>query len=125
MCIYLFSVCIVFLNNKLFALCRSKNDIKKRKWSNLDEFRDDDHDGNVTVTSGSYSWDEEEKAYGDIQISSMGQGNEFQRRYLSLLHLILGGFSEGCFRYLVVMLWRLLDKKKIDHFYLSKIFFDY
>lgn len=63
-------------------ILRSKNDIKKRKWSNLDEFRDDDHDGNVTVTSGSYSWDEEEKAYGDIQISSMGQGNELQRRVL-------------------------------------------
>jgi len=64
----------------------------------LDEFRDDDHDGNVTVTSKSCSWDEGEKAYGDIQISSMGQGNDLQRRYLSLLHLILGCFSEGCFR---------------------------
>ncbi|XP_058737644.1 uncharacterized protein LOC131609849 isoform X2 [Vicia villosa] len=61
---------------------RSKNDIEKRKLSNLNEFRDDDHDENITVASDSYSWGAEEKAYGDSQISSKGQGDELQRRVL-------------------------------------------
>lgn len=61
-------------------MCRSKNVIEKRKLSNLNEFRDDDHDGNITVTSDSYSWGAEEKAYGDSQISSKGQGDELQKR---------------------------------------------
>ncbi|KAI5427979.1 uncharacterized protein LOC127126740 isoform X2 [Lathyrus oleraceus] len=61
---------------------RSKNVIEKRKLSNLNEFRDDDHDGNITVTSDSYSWGAEEKAYGDSQISSKGQGDELQKRVL-------------------------------------------
>ncbi|XP_045794445.1 uncharacterized protein LOC123889242 isoform X3 [Trifolium pratense] len=61
-------------------ILRSKNDIEKNRLSNLDEFRYDDHDGNLTVASGSYSWGAEEKAYDDNQISSMGQGDELRRR---------------------------------------------
>ncbi|KAJ1388804.1 Nuclear factor connected with kappa-B-binding protein [Sesbania bispinosa] len=63
-------------------LWRSKH-ADKRIPSNVNESRVYDHDGNVTVTSESCSWDAEEKACSsDNQISSLRKDDKLQRRVL-------------------------------------------
>ncbi|KAH1206594.1 hypothetical protein GmHk_16G046998 [Glycine max] len=61
---------------------RSKH-VEKRMPSKVIESRVYDHDGNVTGTSDSCSWDAEEKACSsDNQISSLRKDNKLQRRVL-------------------------------------------
>ncbi|KAK7271071.1 hypothetical protein RJT34_26677 [Clitoria ternatea] len=61
---------------------RSKH-VDKRVPSNMNESRVYDHDGNVTMTSESRSWEAEEKACSsDNQISSLRKDDKLQRRVL-------------------------------------------
>lgn len=62
------------------GLHRSKH-VEKRMPSKVIESRVYDHDGNVTGTSDSCSWDAEEKACSsDNQISSLRKDDKLQRR---------------------------------------------
>ncbi|KAK7336172.1 hypothetical protein VNO77_16705 [Canavalia gladiata] len=57
---------------------RSKNDVEKRTLSHINGFGV--YNGNLRTASELCSWAPEEKLHSDYRISSMGQGNELQRR---------------------------------------------
>jgi len=64
----------------IVGLCRSKR-VEKRMPSKVIESRVYDHDGNVTGTSESCSWDAEDKpCSSDNQISSLRKEDRLQRR---------------------------------------------
>lgn len=71
---------MVIVNVIVVQLYRSKH-AEKRMLSNVNESRVYDHDGNITLTSESCSWDAEEKACSsDNQISSLIKDDKLQRR---------------------------------------------
>ncbi|KAE9619776.1 putative nuclear factor related to kappa-B-binding protein [Lupinus albus] len=62
---------------------RSKNDVDNRMPSSVNGSRVYDHDGNVTLTSESCSWDAEDRVCNtDNQISSLRKDDKLQRRVL-------------------------------------------
>ncbi|XP_019427423.1 PREDICTED: uncharacterized protein LOC109335725 isoform X3 [Lupinus angustifolius] len=62
---------------------RSKNDLDNRMPSSVNGSRVYDHDGNVTLTSESCSWDAEDRVCNsDNQISSLRKDDKLQRRVL-------------------------------------------
>ncbi|CAL0299264.1 unnamed protein product [Lupinus luteus] len=62
---------------------RSKNDVDNRMPSSANGSRVYDHDGNVTLTSESCSWDAEDRVCNsDNQISSLRKDDKLQRRVL-------------------------------------------
>ncbi|CAL0321592.1 unnamed protein product [Lupinus luteus] len=62
---------------------RSRNDVEKIMPSSVNGSRLYDHDGNLTLTSGSCSWDAEDRACSsDNQISSLRKDDKLQRRVL-------------------------------------------
>jgi hypothetical protein len=64
----------------LFGLCRPKH-VQKSMPLNVNASRVYDHDGNVTVTSESCSFDTEEKACSsDYLISSLRKDDKLQRK---------------------------------------------
>ncbi|OIW06491.1 hypothetical protein TanjilG_05262 [Lupinus angustifolius] len=62
---------------------RSRNDVEKIMPSSVNGSRLYNHDGNLTLTTGSCSWDAEDRACSsDNQISSLRKDDKLQRRVL-------------------------------------------